>query len=412
MIRSKILIVSAIVRWKVLAGIAIAALLVFGGCGGGGKGEEWNGSGELQALLDARWAEFSAARPGIKGSLGLLIRSPQGGFFSAAGDAFQGGADGHIRGASTTKTFTAAAIMLLHQEGRLNIDARVTELIPGQSEPYLPNTPDYAIPHKEEITIRALLEHRAGVFDLTNSPIPSDLPAPYAGKMYFDYIMEDLGESNHTFTFDELASVVSRNRLFHSPPGPFFYSNTGYSLLGKIIERVSGIRYHAFMEQRFVSPLGLDGTTFPFEGNDLNLPEPVVPGYAYYQGELYPIGAENFSGSVGEGNIRTTPNDLSRWIRALLEGEAGVNEETLALMQSIRPTGESHQLYGLGLSYTEGLGYGHNGGHQGYITVMRHNPVNDVTVVVFMSVTDFGDLNAQALFLYEVASAGIAAVGD
>jgi D-alanyl-D-alanine carboxypeptidase len=88
------------------------------------------------------------------------------------GDNIQFGA------ASSTKSFTAAGILKLHQQGKLNIDDLITANIPGTNQPYIPNTSGYAIPNKNRITIRLLLQHRAGVFDVTNDEIPDTTNAP------------------------------------------------------------------------------------------------------------------------------------------------------------------------------------------------------------------------------------------
>ena len=383
--------------------VQIVLIAAAASCGGSRHGGGDEANRRLQTLLEERWNAFAAARPGIRGSLGIEIRSSERRWFAAAGDPFRGGPSVHIRGASTTKTFTAAAVMLLRQEGRLDIDALVTDPIPGRNEPYLPGTPEYAIPFKERISIRQLLEHRAGVFDLMNNDVPPDRPVPYAGGKYTDYVLEILGDEDHTFTFDELASVVAANRLYHDPPGEtFHYSDTGYMLLGKIIERVAGRRYHTFINERFVEPLGLSDTAFPYKGTDQNLPEPMLPGYTRYQGRIIPAGPENFSANVAEGNITTIAEDLSHWVRALLQGDAGLDGQSIDMMQAVKPTFESHEFYGLGLVYTEGLGYGHNGGHAGYLTVMRYNPLTDLSVVIFMSIADFDALNDQQTFMYEL----------
>ncbi len=126
-----------------------------------------------------------------------------------------------------------------------------------------------------------------------------------------------------------------------------------------------------------------------------------------------PAGPEYFSGDVAEGNIRTTPDDLSHWIRALLRGKAGIDHDTITQMEAVEPTGEGHQYFGLGIVYTEGLGYGHNGGHPGLITVMRYNPLTDVTIVMFMSVIDFSSpaaLTARQFFMYDAGRKAVAIV--
>ena len=386
--------------------VLIAATLVVSSCGGGGHKDRNN---ELAALLDSSWNAFGETHPGVKGSIGIVIRQGRHEYYAAAADPFEGGQDAHIRGASTTKTFTGAAIMLLHQEGRLNIDDHLTDMMPGSREPYLPDTADYAIPYKDQITIRQLLNHRGGVFDVANSKVPADRHVPYAGKLYMDYVQEDLGQMDHTFTFDELSGVVASNHLFYTPPGgPFHYSDTGYGLLGKIIERVSGLRYHAFLEEHFLSPLHLGNTSFPHEGTIRFPTSPYIPGFSWYQGQVYPAEPENYSCNVAEGNVETTPADLSRWIQALLEGKAGLNQDTLALMEQVEPTGEHHALFGLGLVETPGLGYGHDGGHAGYMTVMRYNPKNQVSVVAFISVMDFDAMYDEVDFMYDVARQAVA----
>ena len=64
-------------------------------------------------------------------------------------------------------------------------------------------------------------------------------------------------------------------------------------------------------------------------------------------------------------------------------------------MTDIKPTGEEHGYYGLGTAYLEGLGYGHNGAHAGYLTVMRYDPEKEVAIVMFASVLDADDIYGQ-----------------
>jgi D-alanyl-D-alanine carboxypeptidase len=184
------------------------------------------------------------------------------------------GPDIHFRPASITKTFTAAAIMLLHQRGELNIDDLVTARAPRKGITYLPDSNDYNIPNKNSITIRSLLNHTAGVFDIENNDIPAQAPCPFAGM---DYI-GDIADQNpsHQFTFDELAGVVAACQIKSSDPWQheFHYSDTGYSLLGKIIEQVSGMSYSDFILNNLVKPNGLNNTFSPHNAFDTAMPEP------------------------------------------------------------------------------------------------------------------------------------------
>ncbi len=361
-----------------------------------------NLAAQLESLIEQEWTEYTANKTGFNdGGIAMLILSPKGNYFVSAGIDIT--AHTHFRSASTTKTFTAAAILLLQQEGKLRISDKIVDNIPGTDSPYVPDSAAYAIPFKENITIQQLLEHRAGVFDVSNSLIPDNASAPYKGKSYIAYVKEKLGQPEHTFTFDELVGVAASNQLSYFSPGTgFHYSNTGYSILGKIIERISGISYASFIEQYLMKPNGLSETSVPTQGNDQQLPSPYVDGYVWTQGEQHQVTKDNMSPHVAEGNIITTPNNLATWARLLYTAKAGINQTYIDLMKAVTPTGEEHGVYGLGTTFTEGLGYGHNGAHIGYLTVMRYDPTTDVTVVMFVSVLDADDTYQEIYFMYDV----------
>ena len=192
----------------------------------------------LQTMLEERWIDYGSNYPNFPGGIALLVVSAGDSYFASCGIEGESTENTHFRAASITKTLTAAGILLLQQRGLLNIEDTVNSNIPGRSEPYLPDTPQYAIPYGDSITIRQLLEHRAGVFDISNCVVPESSEAPYAGQNYLGYLPQDF---EHTVTFDELAGVIASNQLSIAPPGTgYSYSDTGYSLLGKIIEQVSG----------------------------------------------------------------------------------------------------------------------------------------------------------------------------
>ena len=361
-----------------------------------------NYSVQLASLIDSEWGSYSSNFSGFGGGIAMFISSPKGDYFVSA-NMGNVTADIHFRAASTTKTFTGAAILLLQQQGKLQINDKITNNIPGTDVPYVPSSNEYAIPYKDEITIKQLLEHRAGVFDVSNSPIPENVSAPYAGQYYLDYIKENQSQPEHTFTFDELVNVVASNNLSYSPPGTsFHYSNTGCSILGKIIERVSGMSYAAFMEQYFLGPSILSETFFPDEGSDRNIPFPFAEGYVWSQGSLYDATIENMSPHVAEGNLITTPNNLARWVRLLYSGHTGVNQTYINQMMDVKSTGEEHGVYGLCTTYNDGLGYGHNGAHAGYLTVMRYDPTNDVAIVIFTTGFNADDLYQELYFVYDL----------
>ena len=355
---------------------------------------------QLNSLIEEEWASYAADKPGFNGTLYMRIISPKGDFFATTDPDYQSN-DNYFRAASTTKTFTAAAILLLHQESRLNIEDKITQAIPGKQIPYIPESADYAIPYKENITIRQLLDHTAGVFDVSNTPIPKNISADYAGLFYIDYIKES--QPQYNFTFDQLVGVVASHQLSYFAPGEgFHYSNTGYSLLGEIIERVSGMSYPSFVEQRLLQPNGLGHIFFPALGSEDQLPAPLTVGYTYVQGELYETTQDNMSPHMAEGNVVATIDDLCKWGRLLYSGQAGVDYNLVEQMVNVKPTGEEHVVYGLGTEYAEGLGFGHNGGHAGYMTAMRYDHETGIAIVIYASVLNADDLQGQLSYMYEI----------
>lgn len=354
----------------------------------------------IREMVAQEWAQYSADYPDLPGGIGLQVLTPKGDYFTTyciEGDITN---QHYFRAASITKTLTAAAILLLQQDGLLNIEDTVTSKMPGRSEAYLPESSEYDIPFKSAITIRQLLEHWAGVFDLSNSDIPSEVDAAYAGQNYLGYVLEQ--DCNHTFTVDEIVSVVAACGLSYSSPGTaFHYSDTGYALLAKIIERVSGEDYGEFIAHRLLFPNDLVDSSLPYIGTDQTLPEPSVVGFNYYGGEFAPVTADNPSFQVANGNLVTSPLQLAQWARKLYSGQAGLQDEYVRMLMDARPLSGSSG-YGLGTEYIKGLGYGHSGAVQGYLSRMVYDPDSDLSVVIYANVLNWDDLVGQSMLLRSI----------
>lgn len=380
-------------RTQLLQWLGLVWIAALAGCNG-----DSTPTVDIGKVLDSQW---NARYAGYPGGLTAVMITPTGEYFAStiAGTT----PSTHFRGASTTKMFTAAAIMLLDQRGQLRIDDVVTDSMPGGSgKPYLPTTPGYDVPYKSQITIRQLLQHRSGVFDVANEEIPTKgVTAPYAGKRYIPWVMESDGD--HTFTLDELVGVMASNRLFMDPPGIVFrYNDAGYWLLAKIVEQVSGKPFVQFIRDEFVVPNGLADTTFPILGTTQTLPAPFIDGYLRQFGKVGNVTQQNVSAGNGDGNVVTTPADLSRWTRRLLRGEAGVESKQVTRMRECVPTGNFFVAYGLGLEcHPAAFGWGHNGGNPGYLTVARHDIDTDVTVMLFSTLGDYDDIPGVTAWLYD-----------
>ncbi|MDD5627653.1 MAG: serine hydrolase [Elusimicrobia bacterium] len=389
---------------RILVSLAAALLC---GCGAPGKAVRKDvRESALDSLVQKKWKDYAKGKPGFKGEMSVFLRTPKGEHFGST--ARQAGPGTHFRGASTTKTFTAAAIMLLHQQGKLNIDDKITALIPGQDRAYVSDTEDFAIPYKNQITIRLLLDHRAGVWDVDNSTFPATTRPPYPGQSYIMMVQEE--DPDHDWIAGEQAVAVAEHKLSSFPPGAdYHYSDTGYTILAQIVERVSRRRFDQFLRESFTVPNGLTETTFPYLGRDQKIPEPFLPGYSRMPAGVLESTEDNMSSHVGEGNVITTPADLSKWVRLLVRGEAGLKPETVKMMTDVLPNKDGN--YGLGLSLVPGAGYGHGGAHPGYLTMARYDPGSDVSAVVSCTMMDYVTTKDEMALLYDVIRDGRRLVG-
>ena len=386
---------------KILMAAIIPLLLV--ACGGNDSSVPNLTQLQLQQMVATKYAAYKSAN-NLPENAGVLvyIQSPFGTWLATSGLPSGVNENYRFRVASNTKTFTAAAIMLLDQQGRLKIDDYVTAMIPGKAVPYLPDAPSYAIPNKNIITIRQLLSHRAGVFDVTNDPVPASSNAAYAGKYYLEYITSDLKEPDHQFTFDELVGVNAVNNLsYWKPDGGYHYSNTGYSLLAVIIERVSGQSYGQFIKDNLFTPVALSSTSAPWSANDRTLPAPFMRGFNNMGTEYRETTEDNMSGNVAEGNIISTAADLTTWFRTLLSGSGPVNKDQIARMTTI-PSGNESSMYGLGIATYADIGFGHTGAHKGYMSLATYNPQDNLTVIVLQSFLDGEKVYTQGAFLLDL----------
>jgi D-alanyl-D-alanine carboxypeptidase len=364
---------------------------------------------KLQASVDFNWTQYKLEHGVPGGGMAVYIESPSGNYFASSGMTDGVDQNTRFRIASNTKTFTAAAIMLLHQQGELHIDDTIVSLIPDQVILYVPATDQYSIPHKESITIRQLLSHTAGVFDVTNEYIPATCSVPYVGQNYEEYILAT--DPNHQFSPGELVGVDATCQLrYFSPGANYHYSNQGYSILATIIERVSGMTYDQFIIQNLIVPNGLSSTSVPMLGTDQTIPSPFNHGYLYKNGVMTDVTQSNMSLNIAEGNIISTPADLARWVKRLIKGEAGPNSASVDAMKTL--TSQSGGTYGLGIIYGSGLGYGHNGAHHGYLSLMVYDPTVDVTTIIYFNIWDDANLTGdQMTMLGKSARDARAAVG-
>ena len=300
----------------------------------------------------------------------------EGGFGDAGAAGDPAGPGARFRIASCTKSFTAAAILLLRDRGRLSLDEPVTRYVPAL-------TPTLPAGKPEAPTLRMLLSMSGG--------LPTDDP------------WADRQESLTAAAFD---AVLRAGVRFAAVPGTRFeYSNLGYALLGRVIEEVSGKAYPAFVTENLLQPLGLAETGFD--------PAAVPAGRMAMGFRPTEVGwqALPFTGPgafSAIGGAVTTTGDLVRWanwLSAAFRPEEVENGPLSAAsrreMQHIHcmippEPGENLRLrgYGYGLNIEHDARFGaivsHSGGYPGFSAHMRWHPQTGLGVLAFENATYSG----------------------
>lgn len=335
-------------------------------------------------------------------NLNVLVQTPrQTVFVSAAEDQSRAvSKDTFFRFASNTKTFTASAVLSMYERGWLDIADSITDIMPGGVDPYVPASAEWNVPYKSQITIRQLLQHSAGVYDVDNDPVPG-----YGGMSYVAWTLEQ--DPNHQFNATEMVEQVALNNLSYFAPGTgYHYSNTGYTMLGEIVSRVYSHRagspktYQDYMNDYVVgglSPVPVEAG-FPRLATNSTLPAPFVCGREYLSSGVVVHCNDNMSANVAAGNGYSTMSELNRFVRNLMRGQSVLSSATVRLMQADSTVYAPND--GLGCFYVQNLGYGHNGAIIGNISHMAYNPQTGVSVVAYLPMWDLRDGLASFVTCY------------
>jgi len=257
---------------------------------------------------------------------------------------------------SMTKQFTAAAILKLHEQGKLNLDDKLSKFIP-----------EY--PRGDEVTIHQLLTHTSGIHNCTSKP-------DFLQNLGVYIKPEDWIKSfeNDPYDFD--------------PGSKWSYSNSGYVLLAFISEKVSGEKYENFMRENFFEPLGMTNTGVC---NSSDILEHEACGYSYQAGQVKKALYWDMSHGYGGGNLYSTVGDLYRWNEALFNGKA-LNKASLeaAFTPVHTPDDNTPRFDGYGYGFIiQKLGglneISHGGGLHGFLSYMLRIPKENLTVAVLLN---------------------------
>jgi len=331
--------------------------------------------------IDALVADYQG-RGGQPGLAYGIVRGGELVHAAGFGEAVLGGpvpdADTVFRIASMTKSFTASAVLLLRDEGRLRLD--------DPASAYVPALLDWAAatPGGARITIRQLLTMTSG--------LPTDDP---------------WGDRQQGLPLDEFAKFLADGVAFAWPPGTRFeYSNLGYAILGLIVTAVSGAPYKDFVRDRLMNPLGMTRSGYEPEAGDPNL----ALGYRRASSGWVEVPFDPYGAFAPMGGVYTCVRDLARWVAgfgAAFSAGDGDGHHPLAAasrreMQlpavpagwdrpaSFPPAGAVTS-YGFGLSATDepaiGRIIGHGGGYPGFGSYMRWHLATGTGVVALANST-------------------------
>jgi len=260
---------------------------------------------------------------------------------------------------SVAKQFTAAAIALLVEQGRIALDDDVRK--------YIPELPDYGT----KITVDHLVHHTSGLRDFWAL-------VQVAGMRYDD-----------GYTPGDVIRLAARQKQLNFPPGSEYdYSNTGYVSLGVIVQRVTGKSLREFAAEQIFGPLGMTSTHYH---DDHTM---IVPGRASAYSPM-PDGGWRINvwnnDIVGQGGVMTTIEDLQKWDENFYSGRVGGPGFLKRQLQQGRLTSGRTLTYAFGLTVSDYRGLPlveHSGSSGGYRTIITRFPSAHTSVAALCNVSD------------------------
>jgi len=257
---------------------------------------------------------------------------------------------------SVTKQFTAAAILLLAEEGKIDLDADFTDYLEYDT-------------HGRTVTVRRLLNHTSGIKSYTEMEVFGEL-MPF------------------TRPRDTLVRAVEAVPFDFEPGTALIYNNSAFFFLGLIIEQLSGQSYEDFVAERLFGPAGMDDSYYcshhlvrerRAHGYDAVRPDMVIR--ARYLDHTWPYAA---------GSLCSTVGDLVKWNRALHGGSLLTPESYQAMITPERLVDGSPVYYAMGITNREVGGrrvIAHGGGINGFLSHLGYYPDEDLSVVVLQNST-------------------------
>jgi len=268
-----------------------------------------------------------------------------------------------MRLGSISKQFTAVSTLMLIEQGKLSLADQVGDFFP-----------DYPA-QGSQITVEHLLTHTSGIVSYTDK---EDFEANIATELMVTEVIDSF----------------KNDPLEFAPGTAFNYNNSGYFLLGALIEKISGLSYAKFVEQRIFVPLGMNCTYY--EGHELSV-QRAAEGYTYCDNSFVPCDPMSISQAYAAGGLVSNVDDLARWEKAVASGKL---ISTLNWTKAFTPyslVNGSSCAYGYGWEIgmlQQRPMFAHGGGINGFQTFALRLPEEQLFVAV-LSNADFGIVDPE-----------------
>lgn len=280
--------------------------------------------------------------------------------------------------ASVSKQFTAMAIVILKEKGKINYEDKIIKFIPELS-------------NYKNITIRNLLNHTSGLPDY---------------MILLDSLLiekKNWKQKNKIATNKSIIEIFAKHnpKVLFEPNEKWEYSNTGYALLASIIEKASGKSYSDFLEKEIFIPLKMNNTFIFRRRFEPKKIKNYAFGYVYSDSLKTNILPDNdikennnkmvysLDGIVGDGTVNSTILDLLIWDRALYENKLIAQESKIEIITPGILNDKSSTKYGFGWFIQKNGVYGnlinHSGGWPGYRTYIERQIENDKTIIALQN---------------------------
>jgi len=285
--------------------------------------------------------------------------------------------------ASVTKMFIGVLIMQLVEQRKIDLDAKLPE--------YLPDNIVRKVKNAEESTVRQLMNHTSGIYDIVEDQ---------------GFYLAILNDPAHNWEPEDLVKYAFFKDPYFAPGEDCYYSNTNFLLLSMILDEVNGNPHCELMRDRIIRPLGLNNTFYYWHDP---IPEYTAQGYfdLYNNGTICNVTNYNTGSGNGYGGMYANVYDMMLFIEALLVEKTLLSQESLDEMltfdQPLEP--ETYRYTGLAIykdfidrEDTTEYSYGHRGRDLGYSADLDWFPKNNTTMALIVNYGTDGESSLRPVF--------------